>query len=182
MPVLRKYSLRKGFTLIELLLVIFILGLIYSLGLSGVELGKKKPKALSPLNLKSIINTNKKFLGESTLMCLDKCKSCYLRKGLSSPFKAYSDGINLTGIKAYTLDERESLKELEYGRYKDKKICLIIDFYKNGSSTPIILQDKEKAYFLPAFFGEAKAFDSPEDAKEYWMKDISKVANSGGFY
>jgi len=59
---LRRGIWRKGFTLLELLLVIFIVGLVYSLGLSGVELGKKKPKALSPLNLKSIINSNKKIL------------------------------------------------------------------------------------------------------------------------
>jgi prepilin-type N-terminal cleavage/methylation domain-containing protein len=172
----------KGFSLIELLLVIFIVSLIYSLGLSGVELGKKKPQALSPLNLKNIINKNRSFLGESTLMCLNKCKSCYLRKGLSSSFQAYNDGINLTDIKVYTLDERESLRRMEYGRYKDKKICLVIDFYKNGSSTPIILQDKKKSYFLPAYFEEAKAFDTPDDAKDYWLRNVDKVSSSGGYY
>jgi prepilin-type N-terminal cleavage/methylation domain-containing protein len=177
----KRSSFRKGFTLIELLLVIFIVGLVYSLGLSGVDLGKKKPKALTPLNLKSIINKNRNFLGEYRLMCLNKCKSCYLRKGLSGSFSPYKNGISLTGIEAYTLDERESLMRLEYGRYKDKKICLSIDFYKNGSSAPIILKDSKKSYFLPSYFGESKAFDSPEDAQEYWLRNVSKISG-GGFY
>ena len=115
-------------------------------------------------------------------MCLDKCRSCYLRKGLSSPFSSYSDGIDLKGVRAYTLDKRDSLVELEYGRYKDKKICLVINFYKNGSSTPIILKGKEKSYFLPAYFREAKAFDTLDDAKDYWLKDAQKIGDSGGYY
>jgi len=57
-----------------------------------------------------------------------------------------------------------------------------MDFYNNGSSTQIILKDKKASYFLPSFFGEAKKFDSPEDAKEYWLEKSNRVSDSGAYY
>ena len=179
----RKYiRLRKGFSLIELLIVIVIISLVYALGFSSIEWSASKPKALTPLNLKeSIINADS-FSGRSTFMCLDKCKVCYLRKDLSSAFEEYPNAIDLLEVKSYTIDAQDTLIELEYGRYQDKKICLIIEFYDNKSSSQIILEDKKASYFLPAFFGKAKTFASPEDAKEYWLKNTQILSDTGDFY
>lgn len=173
---------RKGFSLIELLIVVVIISLVYALGFSNFKIRKSTPKALTPLNLKETIVKSEFFNGHATLMCVDKCRTCYLREGVSTPFKAYANKIDLSNIKAYTLDERESLRRLEYERYDDKKICLVMDFYNNGSSTQIILEDDKGAYFLPAFFGKPKRFDSPEDAKTYWLEQSDSVSNSGEYY
>ena len=178
----KSYSTHKGFSLIELLIVVVVVSLVYAIGFSNFKIRKSTPKALTPLNLKETIIKSEFFNGHATLMCVNKCKVCYLRQGVSSPFKAYTNKIDLTNIKAYTLDERESLRELEYQRFDDKKICLVMDFYNNGSSTQIILENEDGAYFLPAFFGEPKRFDSPEDAKEYWLKQSRSVSNSGEYY
>ena len=175
-------KMHKGFTLIELLIVILIVSMVYFLGFSGVELGKKKPKALSPLNLKSNIVNSEWFSGHATLLCLDKCRTCLLRRDVSAKFQEYSDGIDLSGIKAYTVDDENNLVQIEYERFNDKKICLKIDFYDNGSSTQIILENKKSSYFLPAFFNEAKAFDSPQDAKDYWLENSRLVSDRGDFY
>jgi len=174
--------MRKGFSLIELLIVVVIISLVYAIGFSNFKIRKATPKALTPLNLKETIVKSEFFNGHATLMCVNKCRNCYLRQGISSAFKAYSNKIDLTNIKAYTVDERESLRRLEYERYDDKKICLIMDFYNNGSSTQIILEDDKGAYFLPAFFGEPKRFDSPDDAKTYWLEKSHSVSNSGEYY
>jgi prepilin-type N-terminal cleavage/methylation domain-containing protein len=174
--------MRKGFSLIELLIVVVIISLVYALGFSNFKIRKAATKALTPLNLKETIVKSEFFNGHATLMCVNKCRNCYLRQGVSSPFKAYSNKIDLSNIKAYTVDERESLRRLEYERYDDKKICLVMDFYNNGSSTQIILEDDKGAYFLPAFFGEPKRFDSPDDAKSYWLEQSSSVSNSGDYY
>lgn len=175
-------KMHKGFSLIELLVVIIIISIVYFLGFSGVEKSEKKPKALTALNLKSTVMKSDIFTSEATLLCIDKCRSCYLRKGVNSPFQAYEQGIDLKDTQAYTLDERESLLHLEYGRYQDKKICLILDFYKNGSSTQIILKNKSGVYFLPAFFEAPQKVDSLEDAKDLWLKNSDLVSNSGDFY
>lgn len=166
----------------ELLIVIFIISLVYYLGFSGVSLHQQRPKALTPLNLKENIIHSAFFSQKATLLCVNKCKECYIRKGLSSPFKAYENKINLGNIKVYTLDQSDSLTQIEYRRFNDKKICLVLDFHANGSSTQLILEDEKHAYFLPAFFGKAKKFDSVEDAKEYWLEKNRVVSNSGDFY
>jgi prepilin-type N-terminal cleavage/methylation domain-containing protein len=175
-------KLRKGFSLIELLIVILIISIVYFLGFSGVEERGSRTKALTPLNLKSAIMKSDIFTGEATLLCIDECRSCYLRKGIDSTFQAYKSNIDLRKIQAYTLDERESLLRLEYGRYQDKKICLILDFYKNGSSTQIILKNESGVYFLPAFFGTPQKVDSLKNAKDLWLKNSDLVSNSGDFY
>lgn len=174
--------MHKGFSLIELLIVILIISIVYFLGFEGVNIGKKKPQALTPLNLKSNILSSELFRGEATLMCTDQCRSCYLRPDLSLPFEAYTNPIDLTNIEAYTLDRYDTLTRIEYGRYQDQKICLVMDFFKNGSSTQIILKNDEGSYFLPAFFGEPQRFSSVEEAKEYWLRNHTLASDSGAFY
>lgn len=172
----------KGFTLIELLIVILIVGIVYALGFSGIGISKTKAKALTPLNLKETIVKSEWFDGHATLLCINKCKACYLRKDINSPFQAYSNAIDLSNITAYTLDAHNDLVEIEYERYDDKKICLKMDFYTNGSSTQIILKNNKASYFVPAYFAEAKTFETPENAKEYWLSDSQLLSDSGDFY
>ena len=57
-----------------------------------------------------------------------------------------------------------------------------MDFYNNGSSTQIILENDKESYFLPAYFGEPQAFSSPEEAKEYWLSNSTLASDSGAFY
>jgi len=182
MPSTKKINIRKGFTLIELLIVVLVVLMVYALGFRGAKLDKSKPKALSPLNLKENITSSEWFNGHATLLCINKCATCYLRRDVSAPFQEYTNVIDLKHVKAYTLDERDSLTRIEYERFHDKKICLKMDFYENGSSTQIILKQDENTYFLPAFFGIPRRFNSPDDAKEYWLKNSRLVADSGDFY
>lgn len=174
--------MRKGFSLIELLIVILIISIVYFLGFDAIETGKQKPKALTPLNLKSTILSSDLFPGQGTLLCINKCRSCYLRQGISSAFEEYTSPIDLSNIEAYTIDSEDSLTLLEYGRYQDEKICLLMDFYNNGSSTQIILKNDKASYFLPAFFDEPQEFSSLEEAKEYWLRNSTAAAESGEFY
>jgi len=178
----QRYEVRKGFSLLELLIVILLISTVYFLGFEGLGIGEKKPKALTPLNLKSNIVNSELYHGKATLLCVDECRSCYLRNDISSGFEPYESPIDLTKVQAYTLDQYESLSRIEYGRYKDKKICLIMDFYENGSSTQIILKDDQESYFLPAFFGKPQKFTSLQDAKEYWLRNATVASDNGAFY
>ncbi len=182
MPRALRYHTQKAFSLLELIIVVVLIGILFGIGASNFKIAKAQPKALTPLNLKETIVKSAFFNGQATLMCTDKCKKCYLRQGLSSAFEPYENKIDLTGIKAYTIDARNTLRELEYERFNDEKICLVMDFYNNGSSTQIILENDTGAYFLPAFFGKPKRFDSPEDAKSYWLERSKAVANAGEYY
>ena len=178
----KRGKMHKGFSLIELLIVIIIISLVYFLGFSGIEKATTKTKALTPLNLKSTVLKSELFQGEATLLCINKCRSCYIRKDINSPFEVYEEGIDLKDIEAYTLDARDSLQRMDYGRYQDEKICLMLNFYLNGSSTQVILKNEEAVYFLPAFFDEPQKLDSLAEAKEVWIKNSQLVSNSGDFY
>jgi prepilin-type N-terminal cleavage/methylation domain-containing protein len=178
----KRGKMHKGFSLIELLIVIIIISLVYFLGFSGIDQYTAKTKALTPLNLKSTVLKSELFQGEATLLCINKCRSCYIRKDINSPFEAYEEGIDFKDIEAYTLDMRDALQRIDYGRYQDEKICLMLNFYANGSSTQIILKNKEAVYFLPAFFDEPQKLDSLAEAKELWIKNSQLVSNSGDFY
>jgi len=173
---------RRGFTLIELLIVILVVSLIYFIGFRSMKLPKREPKALTPLNLKSNITSSKWFTGQLTLLCIDNCKKCLLRRDISSTYTEYSNGIDLSGLKAYTIDASNALTRIEYERYNDKKVCLKMNFYPNGSSTQIILENEKGSYFLPTYFEEAKQFESPEEARDYWLENSRLVSDNGDFY
>ena len=182
MPGKQKSKGQKGFSLIELLIVIIIVSLVYFLAFSGIENTEDKPKALSPINLKSSIINSELFQGEATLLCINACRSCYLRKNIHAPFEAYENKIDLQGTEVYTLDANDALARVEYGRYDDTKICLTMQFYRNGSSSKMILKQKDDIYLLPSYFGEAQKVDSLSDAKELWLEETHLVDNRGDYY
>lgn len=173
---------RKGFTLFELLIVIFLLLLLYMLVFGYFQKTEKKPKPLTPLTLKSTLQESGKLIDHTTLLCIDKCKSCYLRQGSQNSFELYEEPIQLEGMEVYTIDSEDALVQVEYGRYQDKKVCLKLDFYPNGSSTKAILKTKEGVYYLPSYFGEPKTFESIEKAKDFWLKEAQLASGEGDFY
>lgn len=175
-------TLHKGFSLIELLVVILIVSVVYFLGFGEFGFTKAKPKPLTPMNLKAEILKSKMYESEATLICLDKCRTCYLRSKFSSAFQPYPNALDLKELKVYALDESDALVRIEYGRYQDQDICLMIDFNHNGSSTQVILENQNGAYFLPSFFGKTLRFNSPEEAREYWLKKSYSLSDSGAFY
>lgn len=172
----------KGFSLIELLIVILILSIVYFLGFDGLSVNKPKPKTLTPLTLKSTLSSIFPLGEYSTFICTDGCTKCYWRSGIQMPFEPYAQSINLGDIKVYTIDSEDSLTPVEYERYHDNPICLMVDVYPNGSSTQLIIEDSKQSYFLPSFLGETHIFSSPDEAKEYWVQKSKTLFNSGDFY
>lgn len=175
-------TFRKGFTLIELLIVIFLILMIYALVFTYFTEEEEKPKALTPLTLKTSLADAGMLVGQTTLLCIDECKSCYLRQGIQSDFEPYENDINLQSTEVYLLDAYNDLTLAEYGRYDDKEICLKLNFYPNGSSTKAVLKAPDGIYYLPSYFGEPQKVDSLDAAKELWLKDTKPVTGSGDFY
>ena len=90
--------------------------------------------------------------------------------------------MDLRGIKVYAVDRNDNLVQKEYGRYQDHPICLRIDFYPNGSSTPLILQTEKGAFYLPAYLGKPQEVDSLEEAKDLWLAYDHDLDNRGDYY
>jgi len=174
--------MQKGFTLIELLIVILIVSMVYFLGFSGAEIHKSKPKALNPMNLKERVVNSEEYEGQATLLCINKCRTCLIRSDIQAPYKEFSGTLALGNLKVYRLDADDILEDIEYERYDDQKICLKMDFYRNGSATQLILENDTGTYFLPSHLEETKKFDSTEDARDYWLERSQLVSDRGDFY
>jgi len=173
---------RKGFSLIELLIVILILSIVYFLGFDGLTINKPKPQALTPLTLKSTLSSIFPLGEHSTFVCTNRCTKCYWRTTLQMPFEPYEQRISLGDIKVYTIDSEDTLTPVEYERYNDNPICLMVDVYPNGSSTQLIIEDNKQSYFIPSFLDEPRIFASSNEAKEYWVQKSEALFNSGDFY
>jgi prepilin-type N-terminal cleavage/methylation domain-containing protein len=174
--------MQKGFSLMELLLVIFIISLVYFLGFEGVEKQTKGKERITPLTLKQMITHDPVFRGNGTLLCIDHCRKCYFRKDITAPFEEINATVALGDPKVYRINAQDNLYRPDYGRYQDNEICLVADFYPNGSSTQLILQNDKGTYFLPAFFGKARKTDSLEDARKLWLTHAYDLKDRGNYY
>jgi len=174
-------QIKKAFTLFELLIVIFILSLVYFLGFGTIDF-KPHKKAVSILDLKSTIadRLNKQ---QAKLICIDKCQSCFIQYDIFQEPQETSFHIKLSpNLTSYTLTDNDRLEPIEYDRFKDKKICLMIDFYPNGSSTPIVIENDKDFFFLPSLLRESKQVKTLEEAQELWLKYSYHLQNTGDFY
>ena len=174
----------KGFSLIELLIVIFIVALIYFLGFGAISWNKNSKQTIdSPLQLKPYIQNSSFFTGSGKLICINECKTCYFKTDINTPAKKIDMQIDLgSGINIYKLDHDDMMNKIDFGRFKDKKICLLMDFYKNGSSTQMVFENTKAIYFLSAYFNNSQEVDSVDDAKNIWLKYNKNLHNQGDFY
>ena len=90
--------MHKGFSLIELLIVIIIISIVYFLGFSGIEKSSIKPKALTPLNLKSTVLKSELFQDEATLLELE-LNLLELKQRFSLLSDKKPDGLRLPVLK-----------------------------------------------------------------------------------
>ena len=168
--------LRSGFSLIELIIVILIASLVSAVIFSNVNFGTKKKEKVGIHQLK---NGTKLLHGsDAELVCLDHCRQCFLKTDqksteISSQFKP---------LKAYILDDSTNPQEIDFGRVKDKEVCLRFHYYPNGSTSQMILESDEKFYFIPSYFGDIEVFESLDAAAEHWTHYRSQLDAMGTFF
>ena len=165
-----------GFSLIELIIVILIASLFASVIFSNISFGTKKKQKVGIRQLKNTELTRN--IGEAELVCYDKCHHCMITHG----DKQTDVESQLKPLKAYILDDSGNAQAIDFGRIKDKKICLRFHYYANGSTSQMILESEEKFYFLPSFFGEIEVFDGVDDAVERWTKYRNQLDSMGTFF
>ncbi len=169
-------QIKKAFTLFELLIVILLMGLIVLFVFSTPTIPKERQEAVTFKTLPKFLRKNLKGNGE--LVCINNCSSCFYLNGSSKP-QSFSLPLQLKVKNVYILDRSDNPAKIEYGRFKDKKVCLRLKHYKNGSISQEILElDGDKFLFIPAFFGDGKVFESLTEAQNWWLKDIQNAPRS----
>jgi len=169
----------KAFTLLELLIVIFIVSLVYILGFEAYSYNSKPKKAVdTPLALKDDIRM--RFgLRDGTLICTDACRHCQFR----SLDGSYTDtNISLKSKPVVYVPNRNfSYEEAVFGRIDDKRICLQIEFYRSGGTSPLIIEYQNNFYALPSLLQPSKTFSSFSEA-EHYMNEAEKLMHQEGNY
>jgi len=165
-----------GFSLIELIIVILIASLIAAVIFSNVTFNTKKKQTVGIRQLKNTELTRN--IGDAELVCTDHCRHCAISNG----GKQTEVESRLTPLKAYILDDSGNTQELDFGRIKNKKVCLRFHYYANGSTSQMILESEEKFYFLPSYFGDIEVFESVDEAAERWTKYRKQLDSMGTFF
>lgn len=166
----------SGFSLIELIIVIMIASLIAGVIFSNVSFSTKKKQIVGIQQLKNTELTRN--IGDAELVCIDQCRHCVISKG----GKQTEVQSRLAPLEAYILDDSGNTQELDFGRVKNKKVCLRFHYYANGSTSQMILASNEKYYFLPSYFGDIEVFGSVDEAAERWTKYRKQLDSMGTFF
>ena len=175
-------SQKKAFTLIELIIVVMIISLVGFLVFSEAVKQTKKADKLDPTTLSSILKNNFQSDKDIEFFCIQKCHDCYIAKGDEIiPYKGIIDLGN--NLEVFVVDESNQLTQIkDFGRIKDKKICIRYTLYSNGSTSQMILSNDSGVYYLPTYFGEAKKVEDMDEAKKLWIKNEYNLRDSGNYY
>ena len=170
-------SWHEGFTLLELLIVILLLSVMTTLIVGNLS---RQKSSKSKTGIAQIKTLRKKLKGgEGELLCFDACRQCFLRdreRKMQAVTTAFGK------LEVYTLDSYGEARKIDFGRYKDRKICLRFRFRPNGSSSRMIVVSGENFYFIPSFFGKVQRFSSLEEAKASWLENRDLLRSGGDYY
>lgn len=172
---------RYAFTLIELLIVVLIVGLVYTLAISNFDNVKKSKIKPELSNLKDNLQRVQKT-HYAELMCLDKCRSCYLYvDGVldSNASEIYEDFFD-EEVKLYRYDSNFGLVSLRNKVFFNSEgtqedICFSLSVDKNGVSEQLVVEYKAKFYDFSPYFKETQVYASESeliDVKEYRIQEV----------
>ena len=172
----------KAFTLLELMVVIFIMSIVTAMVFSTLKRKEEKIEVLDPTTLPAELRKAFKGQGDIDLFCINKCQECYVMK--ENDISPYEGEINFGHeVEVHLLDEDNHFVQIDnFGRIKDKKVCLRYHLYANGSTTQMVIKNSDGIYYLPSFFGKAQKVAEMDEAKELWIKEEYDLKDSGSFY
>jgi len=174
---MKNRELKSAFTLIELLIAIFLVSLFAYFIFATPTISTEQKVEVNASNLPSFLQKN--LNGNGEVVCIKKCKECYYVTNLAKPQNAPMPLI--LNVKAeYILDRNSNPQKIELGRLNDKKVCMRLRHYKNGSISQVILDLGDRFLFIPSYFGEGKEFDSLNEAARWWSKDSQNILRSRG--
>jgi prepilin-type N-terminal cleavage/methylation domain-containing protein len=169
---------RKGFTLLELLIVILLLSLFAFLVFGTMKRQSEGARHPEVSQIRKILLEERQGM-ERELICLEECQSCFF---FGSEHELEKNEMLFPPIKAYGIDAYDQPVKMDFGRWRDRPICLRIRVYANGSIDRMILESEGKFYYLPAYFGKARSFESLSDAVGYWLRDRERFHDEGDYF
>ena len=167
---------KKGFTLFELLLVLIIISLVYYLIVpTNLFLKRESSKDFTFKELKRYLSTfsqNKKI----TLLCTDECKKCKIFDGNKT---IDTDIFKNKRVEAFRYRDNY-LQEIRFFAPKladtYEEICFKYSYYpKKEIGDELFAKYDGKVYYFSPYFQDTKVFNSIEEAKEFYEKNLRNL-------
>ena len=171
--------MKKAFSLIELMIVIVIIGVIYTLVITKLQVYQKQEEKLSLKTLKPFLaKIAKEYGGEARLVCLDECKSCGVY--VDGEKAASMDGFIDKDIEVYSYDYLQGMIQKDPAVFFNKEdvqedVCFSFKVDKNKVSDQVIIVYKDKAYDYSNYFSDVDVYDSLQDVQDAKEKLIEEV-------
>jgi len=170
---------KKAFSLIELMIVIVIVGVVYSLAVSGIRKVSEKEMLPSLSNLKVYLKSYLKEDAKSVrYLCLDDCSECsiYVDGIKTKTLKSFFD----ESIETYTYNFLQGTQELRDAVFfnregKQESVCFSLTMDKNSISDQYIVRYKERVYDYTPYFTQTKVYDSLEELQDEKEKLAQEV-------
>ena len=148
------------------------------MGISFLSEKKSENIKITPFNFKIEIRKVDGMQNGGRFICIENFKQCFLKNNISHTYKTFETPIFFFDSEIFTNNILGEIVPLDEKETRNDKASIIIDFYKNGSSTSFILKNEEGVFLFPAFFNNTKQFETIEDAIEYSHKGNTTLENS----
>jgi hypothetical protein len=158
------------------LIVILLLSLFAFLVFGAVKRRAVEPERPKVSQIRELLTREG---GERELVCIENCQRCFF---LGSDHQLHESALHFPPIAAYIVDPSDQAVRLEYGRWRDKPVCLRIRAYANGSVDRMILESEGKFYFIPSYFGAVEEFPGLGEATERWLQHRGLFQDRGDYY
>jgi len=161
---------KSSFTLFELLIVILIISIIY--GIFIQKLGSTKPvDRIGPGEFQELekILQEQHFREEAKIVCVDKCKKCYIY--VDGRPQGKIEGLFEEEPKVYDFDIHGILSEVKFVPIFDKEknpkeVCFEYALYPNGSRSSYIMEYKDSFYVFDAYMRPVRKVASISEAQD----------------
>jgi prepilin-type N-terminal cleavage/methylation domain-containing protein len=166
----------NGFSLFELIIVIFIIGLVYSL--ITITLPKQSvTKELNLLNLQKYLQNIKKENSSLKLICVNSCSECYIIEN-DTINRDITIELDLDKeLEIFKRDVFDEIRSIEFNKVKidneEMSVCMELEVYNNLSTSSFIIENYDSFYAIPSFFKESREFNTKDEAVDYlYSKDL----------
>lgn len=167
----------RAFSLLELLIVILLLSLMAMLIFGSMSRQRAGEETLEPSEIKELAKDVPQ--GNAELVCVDNCNRCFF---WDTDRRTHALSYRFKPLAAYTVNRFGETIKIDFGRFRDHPVCLRFQFRPNGSTSRLIIKSSQKYFFIPAYFGKVRTFDSLEEAAVWWRRNSDLLQNDGDYY
>jgi len=173
--------MRRAFSLIELLIVVVIIGVVYSLSVSGFAKVSDKEFKLNLGNLKEYLQgiEHRKSV---KILCLDECSSCeiYVDGTNNEASSGKLDDFLDESVRVYTYDfsygTQLKPKDIYFNEEDvEEEVCFSYEVDAKGVGEQVYVEFKERVYDFSTYFKPTPKYSSLDAALEAKEELVSQL-------